>query len=58
MTYGGMLEFKLSVIEKAATESRIALRDAYPFGGYAFTSMSELQKFWWPRAIGNPHARD
>jgi hypothetical protein len=39
MTYGGMLEFKLSVIEKAATESRIALRDAYPFGGYAFTSM-------------------
>jgi hypothetical protein len=36
MTYGGMLEFKMSVIEKAATKSRIALRDAYPFGGYGF----------------------
>jgi hypothetical protein len=36
MTYAGMLEFKMSVIEKAANKSRIALRDAYPFGGHGF----------------------
>ena len=36
MTYGGMLMFKMSVIEKAATKSRIALRDAFSFGGYGF----------------------
>jgi hypothetical protein len=35
-TYGGTLEFTMSVIEKAAHKSRIALRDSYAFGGSGF----------------------
>lgn len=35
-TYAGHLEFKMTVIEKAAHKSRIATRDPYTFGGSGF----------------------
>lgn len=35
-TYGGVLEFKMSVIEKAAAKSQIALKHPAGYGGYGF----------------------
>ncbi len=36
MTYAGTLEFTMTVIEKAAEKSRIALRHGAPYGGFGF----------------------
>lgn len=35
-TYGGSLTFQMSIIEKAAAKSRIALRHSAGYGGYGF----------------------
>jgi len=36
MTWGSMLDFKMSVVMKEVTRSQLALRDPYPYGGTGF----------------------
>jgi hypothetical protein len=35
-TYGGTLDFRMSIVEKAPAKSRIALKHSADYGGYGF----------------------